>query len=150
MRQLFQSLWNDDDGFVIAVEYILIATIIILGLIAGLGSIRDAIVSELAELGNSYTALSQGYTLCGKSGCCAMVDGSQACDTPHAVTFVGGYGFGHGAGHGPGPNALYYGNGCCDGLWGGFQGGWNGAGCGGCGGNGCGSACQYEHCLPTN
>jgi Flp pilus assembly pilin Flp len=155
MRQLFLKLWNDDDGFVIALEYILIATIIILGLIAGLASIRDAVNSELSELGNSFMALSQGYVLCGHSACCAMVDGSQACDTPCAVSHGGG-GYGHGCGYGnggPGPRGLYYGNGCCDGLWGGYQGGWNGAGCSGCttGGGGCGGgACQYEHCLPTN
>jgi hypothetical protein len=59
-----------------------VATILIIGLVLGLTSLRAAINAELTELANAILALSQGYTISGQQGCCARTDGSQAIDTP--------------------------------------------------------------------
>lgn len=85
MSKLLQKLWKDDAGAIIAAEYLFVATILVIGIIVGLASVRDAVNTELAELANAYLALSQGYVLSGQVGCCSNTDGSQAIDTPGLV-----------------------------------------------------------------
>lgn len=82
MTPLMLRLWRDDRGAIIAMEFLLIATILIIGLIVGLASVRDSLNTELGEIGNSLLALSQGFIISGVSGCCSATDGSQAIDTP--------------------------------------------------------------------
>src|SRR3984893_9591498 len=85
MRQLLLKLWNDDRGALIAMEYLFVATILVIGTIVGLTSVREAINTELGELANALLALSQGYTISGQSGAGASTDGSQAIDTASTV-----------------------------------------------------------------
>jgi hypothetical protein len=82
---MLTKLWSDDAGALIAAEYLFVATILVIGIVVGLASVRDAVNSELAELANAYMALSQGYIISGQSGCCSATDGSQAIDTPALV-----------------------------------------------------------------
>ena len=82
---MLKKLWSDDAGAIIAAEYLFIATILVIGIIVGLASVRDAVNTALAELANAYLALSQGYILSGQAGCCSATDGSQAIDTPAHV-----------------------------------------------------------------
>ena len=82
---MLKKLWSDDAGAIIAAEYLFVATILVIGIIVGLASVRDAVNSELAELANAYLALSQGYTISGQTGCCSATDGSQAIDNPALV-----------------------------------------------------------------
>lgn len=86
MTRLMLKLWNDDAGAIIAAEYLFFATILVIGVIVGLASVRDAINNELAELANAYLALSQAYTLSGQSGCSASTSGTDTTDTPVQVT----------------------------------------------------------------
>ncbi len=83
MRKLILSLWRDDQGAIIAIEYLFVATILVLGIIVGLTNLRTAINVELTELGNAILALSQGYTVSGAAG--ASTDGSAAIDTPGSL-----------------------------------------------------------------
>lgn len=85
---MMKKLWNDDQGALIAMEFLFVATILVIGIIAGLSSVRSAVNVELSELANAILALSQGYTIQGQVGCCAQVDGSQAIDTPGLVPDV--------------------------------------------------------------
>jgi Flp pilus assembly pilin Flp len=82
MKRIAFKLWADDDGALIAAEYLFVATILVIGTIIGLTSIREAINTELSEAANAILALSQGYTISGQAGSGASVDGSQAIDTP--------------------------------------------------------------------
>ena len=77
MRKLFARLWNDDCGALIAMEFLFVATILVIGTIVGLTDVRNAINTELGELANAILALSEGFTLSGQSGCGAQTDGSQ-------------------------------------------------------------------------
>jgi len=86
MKRVFGQLWNDDDGALIAMEFLFVATILVIGIIVGLSGVRVAVNAELTELGNALLALSQGYSLSGETGCCASTDGSQAIDTPSLLT----------------------------------------------------------------
>lgn len=49
MKNLLRRFWADDDGAVSTIEFLLIATILALGVIPGLTAVRNAIVIELAE-----------------------------------------------------------------------------------------------------
>src|SRR5688500_10047184 len=86
MQKLLRKLWSDDAGALIAAEYLFVATILVIGIIVGLVTLRNAVTAELSELSNAYLALSQGYTIQGLLGCCSSVDGSQAIDTPGLTT----------------------------------------------------------------
>src|SRR5262249_12360988 len=88
MRQMMRKLWSDDCGALIAMEFLFVATILVIGIIVGLANVRDAINTELSELANAILALSQGFTISGQSGCCAEVQGSATLDTPSTVPEV--------------------------------------------------------------
>jgi hypothetical protein len=59
MLNALQRLWNDQSGFIVTMELVLIATITGLGLIVGLTMIRDALVSEMADIAQSIAGISQ-------------------------------------------------------------------------------------------
>jgi Flp pilus assembly pilin Flp len=86
MRHVMRKFWEDDRGVLEAIEFLLTATILVLGLVVGFTALRNAIVTEFEELANAILALSQGFSVGGLSGCCASVEGSQAIDTPGLVT----------------------------------------------------------------
>jgi hypothetical protein len=78
---MLKQLWNDDAGYIISTEMLLIFVILVLGLIAGLGNLRMAIVNELTESAQALLALNQGYTISGLSGCSGTSAGSSASDS---------------------------------------------------------------------
>jgi hypothetical protein len=86
MVHLMNKLWKDDQGALIASEYLFVATILVIGSVVGLTNLREAINDELTELGNALLALSQGFVISGSSGTAGSVDGSQAIDTPATLT----------------------------------------------------------------
>jgi len=81
-KQLFRKLWSDDQGALLAMEFLFMAVILVIGLVVGLVAVRNAITTELYELANSILALNTSYSFGGLTGCCASVDGSQAIDIP--------------------------------------------------------------------
>ncbi|MFL5329960.1 MAG: hypothetical protein ACJ8C4_13730 [Gemmataceae bacterium] len=85
MKHLAAKFWNDDRGALIASEYLFVITILIIGIIVGLTSLREAIVNELAETANAILALSQGYSISGITGDGGDSDGSSSIDTPSVV-----------------------------------------------------------------
>ena len=74
------KLWNDDAGFIVSIELVLIATISVLGLIVGLTSVRDAVVSELSDVAGAVQDLNQSYTFVGVNGHSASTTGSDFVD----------------------------------------------------------------------
>ena len=86
MANLWRNLWTDDCGALIATEFLFVVTLLVIGIIVGLASVRNAVVTELAELANAILALSEGYSFAGISGCCAATDGSQTIDIPGTIT----------------------------------------------------------------
>ncbi|MGH7173433.1 MAG: Flp family type IVb pilin [Gemmataceae bacterium] len=61
MRKMILKLWRDDAG-IVALEYLLLATIVGLGLVVGLSNLEIALDNELTELANAVTALDQSYS----------------------------------------------------------------------------------------
>ena len=80
-------LWNDEAGFVVSIELILIATVAVIGLLAGLTSVRDSVVSELSDVAGAVQDVNQGYTVFGVRGHSAStagmdyIDRSDFCDS---------------------------------------------------------------------
>lgn len=80
MKNISQKLWNDNAGFVVSIELILIATIAVIGLIAGMTAVRDGVVSELSDVAGSVQDLNQSYSYNGVTGHSASTSGSNFTD----------------------------------------------------------------------
>lgn len=85
MRSMIRRLWNDDAGFIVSFELMLVFVILLLGITVGLTAVRNAVVAELEETANAILALSQGYTIQGLVGCCSSIQGTEAIDVPGLV-----------------------------------------------------------------
>jgi hypothetical protein len=83
---LLKKLWNDDFGFVITSELLLIVTILVIGLIVGMVAVRDAVVQELGDVAAAIGALDQSYQYNGVTSTCgvqgAFTSGGQFVDQP--------------------------------------------------------------------
>ena len=64
---MFRKLWNDEAGFVVSAELVLIATILVLGMIVGLSEVQHALVAELNDVGDAFGSLNQSYMYSGFS-----------------------------------------------------------------------------------
>lgn len=74
---LLRKLYQDEAGFVISSELVLIATLLVIGLLLGMTSLRNQVVQELTDVGQAIGMVSQGYEYVGtaKVGV-AQTDGS--------------------------------------------------------------------------
>lgn len=77
----FKVLWNDQQGFIVSIELILLSTILVIGLITGMTALRDAVVSELSDVGGAIQDLNQGYEYNGVAGNSGRTQGSDFTDT---------------------------------------------------------------------
>ncbi len=59
MKTLTQ-IWHEDDG-VLTFEWVLLVTILTIGIVGGLAAARDGIIEELGDVTESAIALDQGY-----------------------------------------------------------------------------------------
>jgi Flp pilus assembly pilin Flp len=62
---MLKQLLNDEGGFIVSAELVLIATLCVIGLIVGLSEVQHAIVAELNDVGNAIGKLNQSYTFSG-------------------------------------------------------------------------------------
>lgn len=60
MLQLFKKLLDDEQGFVVTSELILISTIVCLAMVVGLTEVSHAVSGELIDVANAYSRLNQG------------------------------------------------------------------------------------------
>ena len=68
---ILNALKNDENGFVVSAELVLVGTILVLGMIVGLTELSFNVNQELEDLGSGIGAINQTYyfTLaCGKKG----------------------------------------------------------------------------------
>ncbi len=78
---MVRRLWNDEAGFIISAELVLVATIVVIGLIVGLVSVRNQIVQELVDVGQAIGNLSQSYCFGGiYKPCMAFTSGTCYTD----------------------------------------------------------------------
>jgi len=77
---MLKKLWSDEVGAIVGAEIVLVMTILVIGIIVGLASLRDAVVTELADVGGAIAALDQSYTFGGAIGHHSVTNGSHFHD----------------------------------------------------------------------
>jgi len=120
---MLTRLHNDETGFIISSELVLVATLLVIGLIVGLSEIQHAVNAELNDVADAIGSLNQSYCFRGfskpnqfKGGVGAYTRGSIFfdsrdecdndqctidCDAPIAEgPKFGGFGGGFGGGYG--------------------------------------------------
>jgi len=88
MRNFMLKLWNEDRGALIATEWVFVSTIMVIGVVAGLKSVQQAVVTEMEDMANAIGSLSQSYSFSGTSGCAASTTGSRYSDVVHTVNLT--------------------------------------------------------------
>ena len=77
---MFSRLWMDEAGFVVSSELVLVATLLVLGMIVGLSEVRNAVVQELTDLGQTFGTINQSYSFSGVTGHVSSTAGSLRVD----------------------------------------------------------------------
>ena len=94
MKNLLTRFLRDDAGFVISSELVLVATILVIGMIAGLTTLRDGVVQELGDVSTAIGAVSQTYVYNGVDGHTSgtagstFLDQTDFCDVPVDVALT--------------------------------------------------------------
>ncbi len=68
---IFKRLWRDDGGAVLATEWLLVTTVLVLGLVPGLIAIRQGLLGELSDVSNATSGLDQSYGFTGQEAAAA-------------------------------------------------------------------------------
>ena len=64
---MLRKFWNEETGFIISTELVLVATMVVIGLIAGLVEVSFAVVGELNDVSEAIGSLNQSYSYTGFS-----------------------------------------------------------------------------------
>lgn len=94
MKKVLRKFWNDESGFVVSVELILIATIVVIGLVSGLTMLRDSVLAELGDTANAIGSLDQSYGVSaadydgGTGASSAAMDWTDAPDTADSASGI--------------------------------------------------------------
>ncbi len=62
MKSYLWRLWHEDEG-VLTFEWVLLVTLLTIGVISGLAAARDAIIDELGDVAQAMMSLDQSYTV---------------------------------------------------------------------------------------
>jgi len=77
---MLSNFWNDEAGFVVSSELVLIGTILVLGVVVGLATVRDQVVQELGDLALAISNINQSYSFSGVTGHTSSTAGSLFID----------------------------------------------------------------------
>ncbi len=62
MKSLLNRVWKEDEG-VLTFEWILLITVLVIGIVGGLSAVRDAMITELGDVAEAMISLDQSYTI---------------------------------------------------------------------------------------
>lgn len=79
-------LLADESGFIQSSEMVLLATIVMIGAVAGLTTIRDTLATELGDLGSAVKEMDQSYSYGSVETPCGTVSGSVFIDQTNFCT----------------------------------------------------------------
>ena len=94
MSIMMTRLWNEEAGFLLSAEAVLYATLLVIGLIAGLSSVRESVVTELGDVAQAIGNLNQTFSFGASVGHCGVTAGSSFtdfidfCDAPVGSTVI--------------------------------------------------------------
>ncbi|MBL8826775.1 MAG: hypothetical protein JNM18_07290 [Planctomycetaceae bacterium] len=79
---MIRRLWKEEAGAIVSAEIMLIASILVIGVIVGLKSVRDSVVTELADVAQALANVDQSYSYSGTAGHHAFTAGGFFADLP--------------------------------------------------------------------
>jgi Flp pilus assembly pilin Flp len=62
MNQILTQVWNEEDG-VLTFEWVLLVTLLTIGIVSGLAAARDGIIDELGDVAQAMMALDQSFRI---------------------------------------------------------------------------------------
>jgi Flp pilus assembly pilin Flp len=62
VKVLACRMWREDDG-VLAFEWVLLVTLLTIGIVGGVAAARDAIIDELGDVAQAMLSVDQSYTI---------------------------------------------------------------------------------------
>ena len=77
-----KSLYNDEAGFVVSSELVIIATLVVIGLIAGLSTVRDQVIGELVDIADAVSSVNHSYQFSGITSHSGSSAGTAFLDRP--------------------------------------------------------------------
>ena len=60
MKRVLSRVWQEDEG-VLTFEWILLITVLVIGIVGGLSAVRDAVITELGDVVEAMISLEQSY-----------------------------------------------------------------------------------------
>jgi Flp pilus assembly pilin Flp len=62
VKTMLKRIWMEDEG-VLTFEWVLLVTLLTVGVVGGVAAARDAIIDELGDVAQAMLALDQSYTV---------------------------------------------------------------------------------------
>jgi len=62
VKSLLNRVWREDEG-VLTFEWILLITVLVIGVVGGLSAVRDATITELGDVVEAMISLDQSYSI---------------------------------------------------------------------------------------
>jgi Flp pilus assembly pilin Flp len=62
MKTVLARMWKEEDG-VLSFEWVLLTTLLTIGIVGGIAGARDAIIDELGDVAQAMLSLDQSYTI---------------------------------------------------------------------------------------
>ena len=62
MKNLLFRVWKEEDG-VLTFEWVLLVTLLTIGVVGGIAGVRDAIIDELGDVAQAMLSLDQSYII---------------------------------------------------------------------------------------
>jgi hypothetical protein len=92
---VMKRLWNDEAGFIVSMELMIVATVVVLGMLVGLVAIREQLVQELADVAEAISEFNQSYSYAAvighssSTGGADFIDALDFCDVQDGGAAVG-------------------------------------------------------------
>ena len=92
MLKHLRRLWIEEGGAIISSELVLFSTVVVIGMLTGLQTVREAVVEELGDFANAIGNINQSYhfdPVAGHHSATAgsfLIDARDDCDTQTPVT----------------------------------------------------------------
>ncbi len=77
---LFNQMLNDEAGFIVSAELVLVSSICVLGMIVGLSEVALNVNNELEDVGSAFSCIQQSYKTQGNTGHKGWSTGSSYWD----------------------------------------------------------------------
>lgn len=80
MKIMLIELMNEEAGFIVSSELVLVSTIAVLAMIVGLSEVAHGVNQELEDVGSAFGRINQSFYVAGAHGHKGCTDGSSFHD----------------------------------------------------------------------